>query len=301
MVTPLTGPRAGDRILLAIGLLLLSVLCFSILNASAKYLTQWFAASQIVWARYVFSFFFMLIVFMPRHGTRIFKVERPWSQILRGFLLFMSSFLYFRGLAHLPLPTAAAISQSSPIIVTAMAAPLLAEAVGLRRWIAVLVGFGGALIIVRPGMAGFDWHALYIVGSTTCSAFYQLVTRKYGAQERPEASATIATIVGTVAATPFLPFDFVMPTAWWQWAMFVGLGALAGLGHYFLTIAFSRAPAAIIAPFNYTQLLWAAALGFVIFGDLPDLWTWIGAGIIVASGLYIAHREQLRRRKQSGG
>jgi drug/metabolite transporter (DMT)-like permease len=293
------GSRADDRVLMAIGLLLLSVLCFSILNACAKYLTASFAASQIVWARYIFSFVFMMVVFMPRHGTRVFRVERPWSQIVRGFLLFMSSFFYFHGLAYLPLPTAASISQSSPLIVTAFSAPFLLEAVGLRRWVAVGVGFLGALIVVRPGMAGFDWHALFIVGSTTCSAFYQLFTRKYGGSERPEASATIATIVGTVAATPFLPFEWVMPTEWWQIGMFVGLGALAGLGHYFLTIAFSRAPAAIVAPFNYTQLICAAVLGYLIFGDVPDRWTWIGAGIIIASGLYIARQEQLQRRRQT--
>lgn len=290
-----TEPRPEDRILQAILFLLLAVTCFSILNTIAKVLTSNYAASQIVWARYIVSFFFMLVVFLPGAGMKLFKAERLGSQIIRGFLLFMSSFLYFRGLAQLPLPTAASISLTSPLIVTAFSLPFLGERVGLRRWIAVCVGFAGALVVVRPGMEGFDWHVLYIVGSTTCSSFYQLFTRKFGGRERPDASATIATIVGTVAATPFLPFEFRLPATGFDLALFLSTGIMAGIGHYCLTIAFTRAPAAVVAPFNYTQLLGAAVLSYFVFGVLPDLFTWLGAGIIMASGLYIAHIERRER------
>ncbi len=301
MSTPnATAPRPDDRILQAIGFLLLAVSCFSVLNAIAKVLMADYAASQVVWARYVVSFIFMLIVFLPRSGLRLFRAERLGSQIVRGLLLFMSSFLYFRGLAQLPLPTAASISLTSPLIVAAFSLPFLGEAVGVKRWIAVAVGFAGALVVIRPGMEGFDWHVLYIVGSTTCSAFYQLFTRKFGGRERPDASATIATIVGTAAATPFLPFEFRIPTAGFDVALFVATGILAGIGHYCLTIAFTRAPAAVVAPFNYSQLLGAALLSYLIFGVLPDLWTWIGAGIIMASGLYIAQNERRQRLRATG-
>lgn len=295
-----TEPRPEDRILQAIGFLLLSVTCFSILNTIAKVLTADYAASQVVWARYIVSFFFMLVVFLPGAGMKLFRAERLGSQVVRGFLLFMSSFLYFRGLAQLPLPTAASISLTSPLIVTAFSVPFLGERVGLRRWIAVCIGFSGALVVVRPGMERFDWHVLYIVGSTACSAFYQLFTRKFGGRERPDTSATIATIVGTVAATPFLPFEFRMPVAGFDIALFLSTGVLAGIGHYCLTIAFTRAPVAVVAPFNYTQLLGAAVLSYFVFNALPDLWTWVGAGIIMISGLYIAHNERRERLKQLG-
>ena len=158
------------------------------------------------------------------------------------------------------------------------------------------MGFVGALIVVRPGHEQFDWHVLLIVASTISSAFYQLFSRRYGQTERPDASATVATVVGTVAATPFLPFEWVMPTTGWHMAMFVGMGIMAGTGHYFLTIAYSQAPAAVVSPFNYTQLIGAAIMGYLVFHDFPDTWTWVGAAVIISSGLYIGYRERLRYR-----
>jgi drug/metabolite transporter (DMT)-like permease len=217
--------------------------------------------------------------------------------VLRGLLLFFSSYLYFHGIAVLPLAEAASISLTAPIIVTALSTRLLGEQVGPRRWAAVVVGFIGALIVVRPGADAFDWHVLLVVGSTICSALYQLFSRRYGQTERPDASATLATIVGTLAASPILPFEWVTPSWDWRLALFVGMGVMAGAGHYFLTIAYSQAPAAVISPFNYTQLIGAALLGFLVFNELPDFWTWIGAAVIIASGLYIGYRERVRYRE----
>ena len=135
------------------------------------------------------------------------------------------------------------------------------------------------------------------MASTLCSALYQLFSRRYGQTERPDASATMATIVGTVAASPFLPFEWVTPAFGWDWALFVGIGVMAGVGHYFLTIAYSQAPAAVVAPFNYAQLIGAAILGYLVFDNIPDFWTWVGAAVIVCSGLYLGHRERLRYRR----
>jgi drug/metabolite transporter (DMT)-like permease len=180
--------------------------------------------------------------------------------------------------------------------VTALVGALPQEPVGPRRWAAVCVGFVGALIVVRPGQAHFDWHALLIVGSTLCSALLPALFATLRPDRAPDASATMATIVGTVAASPFLPFDWVTPTGGWHWTLFVGMGVMAGVGHYFLTIAYSQAPAAVVAPFNYVQLVGAALLGYLVFGDIPDAWSWVGAGVIVASGLYIGHRERIRHR-----
>jgi drug/metabolite transporter (DMT)-like permease len=283
-------------VLRAIVAIILSVMCFSVLNAMSKTLGQYFPVIEVIWARYAFAFLLMLVMFLPRAGLKLFQFRNVGSQIVRGLLLFFSSFLYFHGIVYLPLATAASISLTSPLIVTALSARFLNEPVGPRRWAAVAVGFVGALIVVRPGHAHFDLHALLIVGSTLCSAFYQLFSRRYGQTERPDASATMATIVGTLVATPFVPFEWVTPTAGWQWALMAGMGVMAGVGHYFVTIAYSQAPAALIAPFNYLQLIGAALLGYLLFGDLPDFWSWVGAGVIVASGLYIGHRERIRHR-----
>jgi drug/metabolite transporter (DMT)-like permease len=295
-------PPAGsptDRILRAILSTILAMACFSILNAMSKTLsTSGYPVIEVIWARYVFAFVFMLAMFLPRSGLKLFSIRRLDTQVVRGLLLFFSSYLFFHGVMYLPLATAAAISLASPIIVTALSARLLGEPVGPRRWAAVVVGFIGALIVVRPGQAAFDWHVLLIVASTVCSSFYQIFSRRYGQTERPDASATVATIVGTIAATPFVPFEWVMPTSTWHMVLFVGMGIMAGTGHYFLTIAYSQAPAAVVSPFNYTQLIGSAAMGFIVFHEMPDLWTWIGAAVIIASGLYIGYRERVRYRQR---
>lgn len=285
-----------DRILRAILAILLSVACFSVLNAISKTLTEHYPVVQVIWARYLFAFVFMMALFLPRSGFALFRWHNVGSQVVRGLLLFLSSFLYFHGLVYLPLATAASISLTSPLIVTALSSRFLGEPVGLTRWIAVCVGFAGALIVVRPGHANFEWHSLLVVGSTLSSAFYQLYSRRYGQAERPDASATMATIVGTVVATPMLPFEWATPAFGWDWALLVAIGVLAGVGHYFVTIAYSQAPAATIAPFNYAQLIGAAILGYLLFDNIPDFWTWVGAAVIVSSGLYLGHAERQRWR-----
>jgi drug/metabolite transporter (DMT)-like permease len=287
-----------DRILRAILSTIVAMSCFSALNAMSKTLSAHYPVLEVIWARYFFAFIFMMVMFLPRSGRELFRIRRLDTQVVRGLLLFFSSYLYFHGIAFLPLATAASISLSSPIIVTALSARLLGEPVGPRRWAAVGVGFVGALIVVRPGHEAFDWHVLLIVASTVCSAFYQLFSRRYGQTERPDASATVATIVGTLAASPFVPFEWVTPSPGWDVALLIGMGVMAGTGHYFLTIAYSQAPAAVVSPFNYTQLIGAAILGYLVFRELPDFWTWVGAAVIIASGLYIGYRERVRYRQQ---
>jgi len=291
-----TVPPPTDRILRAILSIIFSVLCFSVLNAMSKTLSQTYPVIEVIWGRYVFAFVFMMAIFLPRSGLALFRWHNVPSQVVRGLLLFLSSFLYFHGIVEMPLASAASISLTSPLIVTALSAKFLGEPVGPKRWAAVMVGFVGALIVVRPGSAHFEWHSLWIVGSTISSALYQLFSRRYGQAERPDASATMATIVGTAVALPMLPFEWVTPTLGWHWVLFVGMGIMAGVGHYFLTIAYSQAPAAVVAPFNYVQLLGAALLGYLVFGDFPDFWTWVGAGVIICSGLYLGHIERQRHK-----
>lgn len=297
--TPPASAPPTDRILRAILAILLSVACFSVLNAVSKTLTEHYPVGQVIWARYLFAFLFMMALFLPRSGLALFRWHNVGSQVVRGLLLFFSSFLYFHGLVYLPLATAASISLTSPLIVTALSSRFLGEPVGMARWIAVGVGFAGALIVVRPGHANFEWPSLLIVGSTLSSAFYQLYSRRYGQAERPDASATMATIVGTVVAAPMLPFEWTTPAFGWDWVLFVALGVLAGVGHYFVTIAYSQAPAATIAPFNYMQLLGAAILGYLLFDSIPDFWTWVGTAVIVSSGLYLGHAERRRWRRNT--
>ena len=205
---PPPAASPGDRILKAILAIIFSVLCFSVLNAISKTLSQSFPVIEVIWGRYIFAFIVMMVLFLPRAGRALFRWHNVPSQVVRGLLLFFSSFLYFHGIVYLPLATAASISLTSPLVVTALSSKFLGEPVGARRWAACCVGFVGALIVVRPGHAHFEWHSLLIVASTLSSSLYQLFSRRYGQAERPDSSATMATIVGTVVAAPLLPFDW---------------------------------------------------------------------------------------------
>ena len=285
----------GDQVLRGIALICLAMACFSSLNATVKSLADEYPIGQLIWARYVLALLVMMVLFMPRHGWNLFRPRRIRIQLLRGTLLFASSALYFQGLAHLPLPTAAAISICSPLLITALSVPFLREPVGPRRWAAVLVGFVGALIVIRPGAAGTNPYVLFIVASMTSGTFYALLTRKYAAEENAEVSATIATVVGVLAGGVWAASNWQTPTNLLDAGLIVSLGVYAAIGHWLFTMAFQYGPAAVIAPFSYMQLVGATLFGYALFGTLPDRMTWLGAAIIVSSGIYIAHRERVRR------
>src|SRR5262245_51624677 len=186
-MTVKASPSARDHILRAILSILFSVACFSVLNAISKTLTQNYPVVQVIWARYAFAFAFMMVLFLPRSGRALLRWHNVGSQVVRGLLLFFSSYLYFHGLVHLPLATAAAISLTSPLIVTALSARCLEEPVGWRRWIAVCLGFAGALIVVRPGHAEFEWHSLLIVACAAPSTSWSraATARPSGPMPRP--------------------------------------------------------------------------------------------------------------------
>jgi drug/metabolite transporter (DMT)-like permease len=286
-----------DQVLQGILLMLLAVVCFSSLNASAKLLSAaGFDMRQVVFARYAGSLVVMVLLFFPQHGMRLFRPRHMGIQIVRGLLLFGSSALYFQGLAHADLSLAATISMTSPLLITAMSVPFLGERVGARRWAAVCVGFAGALIVIRPGMGETNPYILFFVASTTCSTFYALLTRKYAGEEQAAVSATIAAVVGTVAAAPLAYVSWETPGLPLDIGLMCALGLFAALGHYFFTMAFQRGPVAVISPFSYGQIVGAIVFGLLLFDHFPDQWTLTGAAIIMASGLYIAHRERVRRK-----
>jgi drug/metabolite transporter (DMT)-like permease len=238
----------------------------------------------------------MLVVFAPRHGRALLASTRPALQVLRSLLFCGSSFLTFYALAFVPLATAAAISFTAPLIVTAASPLVLGERVGPSRAIAVAAGFVGALIVVRPGSGALHWAAFLLLGSAMASAVTQLLSRKLAAYDSPETSNTYMVVAGFVLATVPLPFVWQSPDEIWDAALFAMIGVLGGLGHYYLVRAFELAPAPFVSPFNYAQILGAAWLGFLIFGQLPDFWTWCGAAIIAASGLFVLLRERTTRR-----
>jgi drug/metabolite transporter (DMT)-like permease len=291
------GAAGRDDVPRAVAFMMLSAILIPLLNASSKYLTQFYPVVEITWARYAGHFLFMLLVFAPRRGTRLLVSSRPVLQLLRSGLLCVSSLIYISALKWVALPTATAISFTGPMIVTALAPILLGERVGRTRWLAVGAGFLGGLVVVRPGMDSANQAALLVLGSAFASALYQILTRKLASQDAAETSITYIALAGFVLTSVPLPFVWVTPASLWHALVFVGLGLFGGFGHYFLVRAFELAPAPVVSPFNYVQLLGAALLSYSVFGQVPDAWTWLGAAIIVASGIFMLYAERSRSKR----
>ncbi len=285
--------------------MLATVFCFISLDTLMKDLLQTYSLVQVTWAR----FFFATIIAALAAGSNLPQIVRskaPALQLSRSLLLALTTGVFNAGVRLVPLATATTIMFLSPILITVLSVPLLKEHVGPRRWIGVLIGFAGALIVVRPweGHVGlFLSGASLLLGAALLNANYQIFTRKVRLYDEPLTSLFYTAVVGAVATTPFLPWHWQWPTAM-DWLLMVAAGLLGGVGHLFLIQAFRRAPASLLAPFSYLSLIGAALYGWLIFAEWPSVWTWFGAALIIGSGLYIFHRERqhgsqnLIRRKQ---
>ncbi|MEZ5647866.1 MAG: DMT family transporter [Alphaproteobacteria bacterium] len=278
-------------ILLALG----AGILFVTLDAGAKYLAAELPVAQVVWARYSFHLLLMLFAF-PRLGWRgIIVTRRPGLQFVRGLCLALCTSLFFLAIAHIPLPTATAIGFATPFFVAALSVPLLKEQVGWRRWSAISLGFIGVLIVLQPWRGAVDSAALLVVGFAMAYAIYQILTRMVRHYDSAVVSLFYTALIGSVCTSLLAPFIWVQPTPW-QWMMLVGLGLCGGLGHLLFIRALSLAPASLLAPFSYLNLLWSTFYGFILWGHIPDRYTFIGAAIIVVSGLYVFHREARRHK-----
>lgn len=263
------------------------------LDTVAKYMSQSFPVLQIVWARYMFQILILGVVIAPRLSA-ILRTERPGLQILRSIFLLTATGFFFSAISLMPLANASAIMSVAPILVTALSMPLLGESVGPHRWASVVVGFLGALVIIRPGSDAMEPAALLALGAACSYSLYQITTRRLAGVDAPMTTLVYSASVGALATSVSVPAVWVAPAPaeWFGLAM---LGVLGTLGHFALIKAYGSAPAATVAPFGYSNLIWATLFGFAVFGDLPDRWTVLGAVIIAASGLYIAHRERVRK------
>ncbi len=272
-------------------LMIAGVFCFSLLDTSAKVLVVDYPVGQVVWARNLGGLLFALFLALPKRGLTVFRSGQPLLQIVRGLLLVGSTAANFTALSYLPLATNAAILYTAPLFICALSVPLLGEKVGWRRWSAITVGFIGAMIVVRPGFAGFHWAASFSLIATLCAAFYNLATRQAAAKDNSYTSLMFVAVVGTLASTPFAFLEWRTPLGW-DILLFCLLGVFGSVGHFFLIVAHGLAPASALAPFSYTQIVAVALLGYLVFDHIPDGWVWLGAIIICASGLYLGYRER---------
>lgn len=279
----------------AVLLVTASVLCFSLLDAGAKYLSRELPVLQIVWMRYLVNFCFALLVSAPWRDARYLKTRHLKLQILRSILLFCSTAFNFVALQHLQLAQTVSILFTAPLLVALLSVFVLGETVGPRRWGAILVGLCGILIVTRPGSDAFQWPALLSVGSAICIAIYNIVTRKIAGSDSARTSQVYVTLIACVALTPLMPGTWQAPSGPMIWVLLFAIGFFGWIGHWLLTAAHDYAPASHIAPFMYSQIVWMVALGYIVFRDVPDFWTAVGALIVVASGLYLLRRERVVR------
>ena len=281
--------------------MLCTMFLFVTMDTVAKHLMQSFPVLQVVWARFFFHLLTMTLVLACLKRTAMLATLKSGNmklQIFRSSLLVLTTGLFFTGLSHASLATASTMMFLSPIYVTVLSIPVLGERVGLRRWMGVLAGFIGALIIIRPGGESFTTgHFLLMIAPLT-NAFYQLMTRKTRIYDNDQTTLLYTALVGVLLTSlGLLLMPDRVPSVWLPpeisaWLLLGLMGFLGCTSHLCLIKAFRSAPAAAVVPLSYSALIWATLYGYVLFNDLPDRWTLIGAAIIITSGIYIFMREQ---------
>jgi drug/metabolite transporter (DMT)-like permease len=288
-----TAPARADRPFRGIALILASTVFLGTSDVTAKYLSATLPSIEIAWIRFVV---FALIVSPAILGSprQALHSPRPGLQVMRGIALLLSSLLFISGLRFLPIAEASATSFVSPLFVTALSIVFLGERVGVRRWIATAVGLIGVLIILRPGTGAFHPAAFFPIVSALAWASTLVMTRVMSGREHAVTTMTYSSIVGVCVLSALVLPVWVAPS--WHDVLFgILIGVASTAGQWIVVLAFRYADASVLAPFSYTQLLWVSIFGFLIFDELPDLWTSTGAAFIVGSGLYTAHRERVRR------
>jgi drug/metabolite transporter (DMT)-like permease len=278
--------------LIGIGLMCCAVTLFACLDTTAKYLNTQMDSLEIAWARYTSAFVLTLIVSNPFTHPALLRSKRPVLQIVRSLLLVSSTVLNFLALRWLQLDEALSIIFTFPFIVAIISGPILGEWIGWRRWIAIIVGFGGVLLISRPGLGGMHPAAFISLASTTCYAFYAVMTRIVSRTDSNQTSLFYSNLTGALVMLPVIPFVWQTPANWTIALMLLGTGVLGSLGHFCLISGHKLAPASVLSPFIYTQLVWVVILGYLVFDHVPNSWTIAGAAIVIGSGLYLLSRER---------
>jgi drug/metabolite transporter (DMT)-like permease len=276
------GPAAVRR---AILLLIVAMACLTAMDTIAKVLTAAMPVMQVAWARFFFLFVALAPIFVGTPFRSLIRTGNLRLQLARGFLQLPANICFLTALYYLPLADAVAVAFSAPLFIVAFSALWLGERVDWRNWTAVGIGMIGVLVIVRPGFGEAHWALVLPLITAIVFALFQVMTRILG---RTDSSLTIvfySNLVGLIGTGAVLPFVWQAPSVD-LWLMMAALGLLAAVGHYLMIEAFSTAPASVLAPFTYVELIWAAAIGYLLFGDLPGPYVVVGSVIVVAAGIF---------------
>jgi drug/metabolite transporter (DMT)-like permease len=292
-----SDPVAASRRarLRGIALMCGAVALFSCIDASAKFLNNHMDVIQVVWARYAFATLLTFAISNPITRPGLMRTTRPWLQLGRSALLVLSTALNVIAVRYLQLDQTVSIMFSTPFLIALIAGPLLGEWIGLRRWLAISVGFLGVVVVMRPGVGGIHPAAILSVAGTICYAFYNVSTRVLARSDSTETTLFYSNVVGFLGTTAILPTVWQTPQSLTIAIVMVAIGAFGAFGHFLLIAAHRLAPAPVLAPYIYTQIVWMVMLGYFVFADVPSRWTLIGASVVIASGLYLLLFERRSR------
>ena len=262
-----------------------------IMDGFAKYLSSTLPVLQITWSRYFFTIVITLPIMLVFFRKNLTWTDQPKLQLIRGLLLFCANILFFYSISIISLAKALTLAFIAPLIVTALSPFLLGEKVGFRRWAAVVTGFIGSLIVIRPGFVELNLASIAALGTGVLYGFYLIITRKLHDSDNPLLTLLLTGIVGAVLGSIIMPTVWVSPTIT-EWYMMFAIGFFASLGHLFLILSLKYADASKLAPFGYFEIVTNIIIGYYFFSHFPDSWTFLGLFIIISSGIYIFRREK---------
>lgn len=281
------APSRTSRPLLGVLFMCAACALFPVMNGLVKLLAAAYEPQQIVWFRIVSHLVLVAVVFMPQMGLGLLRTRRIGTQFVSSIMMLLSTLFFFSAVKSVPVAEAISITFVSPLAVVLLAWPLLGERITIFRMAAVVVGFGGVLIVIRPGSAVFQWASLLLLGSAVCYAIYQILIRRLAGVDQPATSIFYSVLLGAIIMSIWLPFVWKLPVSWTDWALLCSLGVFGALGHYCVAKAMTYASANFVAPFNYTQMIGSVIVGYLMFAEAPDLYTWVGTAVIVGAGLMV--------------
>ena len=272
-----------------LGVLFMCAACalFPVMNGIVKLLAETYDPKQIVWFRIVSHLVLVAAVFGPRMGLGLLRTRRIGTQFVSSVMMLLSTLFFFSAVKYVPVAEAIAVTFVAPLAVVLLAWPLLGERITWFRLAVVVIGFSGVLIVIRPGTAVFQWASVLLLCSAMCYATYQILIRRLAGIDQPATSIFYSVLLGAVLMSLWLPFVWKMPIAWNDWALLCSLGLFGAMGHYCVAKAMTYASANFVAPFNYTQMIGSVIVGYFMFAEVPDFYTWLGTAVVVGAGLMV--------------
>ena len=274
---------------------LLAWVMLPIMDGFAKYLSSDLPVLQITWARYFFTVAFTLPIMFFFFRKNLVWTNKPKLQLIRGLILLTANVCFFYSISIISLAKALTLAFIAPLIVTAFSPIFLGEKVGFRRWSAVIIGFIGSMVVIRPGFVEINLASLAALGTGVMYGFYLIITRKLSSSDNPLLTLLLTGVVGAIIISFVMPFVWIKPTLN-QWSMMAAIGIFACVGHLFIILSLKYADASKLAPFSYFEIVTNIIIGYYFFSDFPDKWTFLGLFIIILSGIYISRRENIIKR-----